>query len=160
MEGVKIVLGGVAGLAIAQVILWWLGSSQSWPKQRADMFELAPKVARFAPWIVPERYRGGKPAGGATGESEPDAGAVALGSTENSQPQDLPQRTFVDPNAASGAESAVKSEPATDQEVETDPPRRKRRRRGAEDLPARRHWSDARSGGEIRDRSGAGPRTR
>ena len=113
MEGAKIVFGGLAGLAIAQVILWWLGSSQSWAKQRADMFELAPKVARFAPWIVPERYRGGKPAGDVGGTSEPDVGAVAMGSTENSQPPSLPQRTFVDPNAKGGAGRAAKLEPAT-----------------------------------------------
>ncbi len=112
MEGVKIVLGGVAGLAIAQVILWWLGSSQSWPKQRADMFELAPKVGRFAPWIVPERYRGAPPAGDAAGASEQDAGAVAMGSIEDRPPQGLPQRTFVDPGADSSAKSAAKIEPA------------------------------------------------
>ncbi len=113
VEGLKIVLGGVAGLAIAQVILWWLGSSQSWPKQRADMFELAPKVARFAPWIVPERYRSGKPAGDASGTPEQDAGAVALSSAEDREPRDLPQRTFVDPNASNGAGGSATNKPAT-----------------------------------------------
>jgi hypothetical protein len=112
MEGVKIVLGGVAGLAIAQIILWWVGSSQAWPKQRADMFELAPKVARFAPWIVPDRYRGAPSTGDAVGASEDDAGAVAMGSSNDSQPQGLPQRTFVDPNADSRADEAAKTEPA------------------------------------------------
>jgi hypothetical protein len=112
MEGVKIVLGGVAGLAIAQVILWWLGSSQSWPKQRADMFELAPKVARFAPWIVPERYRGASPAGAAAGASGQDGGAVAMGGNQNFQSESLPQRTFVDPGADSRADEAAKTEPA------------------------------------------------
>jgi hypothetical protein len=103
VEGLKIVLGGVAGLAIAQVILWWLGSSQSWPKQRADMFQLAPKVARFAPWIVPERYQSERPARDAAA-SEQGAGAVAMGDSETMGPQEFPERTFVDPNAGGGTD--------------------------------------------------------
>lgn len=109
VEGIKIVLGGVAGLAIAQVILWWVGSSQAWPKQRADMFALAPKVARFVPWIVPERYRGGQPTGDATGGTEKEPVVVARGDSRNGQPQDLPQRTFVDPNANRGFDQAAET---------------------------------------------------
>jgi len=102
VEGLKIVLGGIAGLAIAQVILWWLGSSQSWPKQRADMFQLAPKVARFAPWIVPERYQSERPARDAAAEHA--AGSVAMGDSETMGPQEFPERTFVDPNAGGGTD--------------------------------------------------------
>jgi hypothetical protein len=109
MEGVKIVLGGVAGLAIAQVILWWVGSSQAWPKQRADMFQLAPKVARFVPWVVPERYRSERPATSAADASEYGAGTVAMDESSSVRPQGIPERTFIDPNAdgdANGAERA------------------------------------------------------
>ncbi len=113
VEGIKIVLGGVAGLAIAQVILWWVGSSQAWPKQRADMFALAPKVARFAPWIVPERYRGGQPTGEATGGPEKEPIGVAGGDSRNAQSRDLPQRSFVDPNTSGGADPDAKSNRGT-----------------------------------------------
>lgn len=125
MEGVKIVLGGIAGLVIAQVILWWVGSSQAWPKQRADMFQLAPKVARVLPWIVPERYRGERPASDAADASE--FGAVASSGANTSGLQELPERTFVDPNAAGGADDRQGAEPAA---------KRKTSRAGGKSVPA------------------------
>lgn len=112
MEGVKIVLGGVAGLAIAQVILWWVGSSQAWPKQRADMFQLAPKVARFVPWVVPERYRSERPATSAADASAYKAGTVALDESSSVRPQEIPERTFIDPNASSDTRGAERAGPA------------------------------------------------
>jgi hypothetical protein len=111
MEGVKIVLGGIAGLVIAQVILWWVGSSQAWPKQRADMFQLAPKVARLLPWVVPERYRSERPATDAPGGSPFGAGAVARTDSTTIGSQELPERTFVDPNADDGAGDRQGAEP-------------------------------------------------
>ena len=41
----KIVAGGVAGLVLAVLILWW-GFER-------DPFTLAPKVAQYAPWLIP-----------------------------------------------------------------------------------------------------------
>jgi len=111
VEGIKIVLGGVAGLAIAQLILWWIGSSQSWPKQRADMFSLAPKVARFAPWIVPERYRGSQPAGAATGAGN-ESTTVARGNGVGSRSQELPQLPAVAPHPNGGADLAAETKRA------------------------------------------------
>lgn len=107
-EGVKIVLGGVAGLAIAQVILWWIGSAKEWPSKRADISGLAPKVARFAPWIVPERYRGQKPSAEAVGGPETGASAAA-GAPGGVPPNELPQRTFVNPSEPAPAASTAKS---------------------------------------------------
>ena len=107
-EGVKIVLGGVAGLVIAQVILWWIGSAKEWPSKRADISGLAPKVARFAPWIVPERYRGQKASAEAAGEPE-TSGPAAAGALGGVQPQELPQRTFVNPNESAPAPGTAKS---------------------------------------------------
>ena len=107
---VKIVLGGVAGLVIAQVILWWIGSAKEWPSKRADISGLAPKIARFAPWIVPERYRGQKPPGEAVSAPEPGASAVARrGEFGGGQPKELPQRTFVDPNESAAATGTAKA---------------------------------------------------
>lgn len=107
-EGVKIVLGGVAGLVIAQVILWWIGSAKEWPSKRADISGLAPKVARFAPWIVPERYRGQKASAEAGGEPE-TSGPAAAGALGGVRPRELPQRTFVNPNESAPAPGTAKS---------------------------------------------------
>jgi len=107
-EGVKIVLGGIAGLVIAQVILWWIGSAKEWPSKRADISGLAPKIARFAPWVVPERYRGGKPLSEAVSEPGTIASAApkAAGGT---QPAELPQRNFVTPDESSATPDTAKS---------------------------------------------------
>jgi len=107
-EGVKIVLGGVAGLVIAQVILWWIGSAKEWPSKRADISGLAPKIARFAPWVVPERYRGRKPSSEAVSESGTIA-AAAPKTASGAPPGELPQRTFVTPNESAATPDGVKS---------------------------------------------------
>lgn len=54
VEGVKIVLGGLAGLAIGQLILWWL----PWDQYRRDPAKIGPKVAKYAAWLVPDKFRG------------------------------------------------------------------------------------------------------
>ena len=100
-EGAKIVLGGVAGLLIAQVILWWVGSAKEWPSKRADISGMAPQVARYVPWIVPERYRLEKPSG-AAGPTETGGSATALGSGAV-PPRELPTRTFTNPTEDAGA---------------------------------------------------------
>ena len=51
-EIVKVALGGVAGLLIAQMILWWLPGS--WARDPAN---LAPKLPGFLSWAAPERLR-------------------------------------------------------------------------------------------------------
>lgn len=107
-EGVKIVLGGVAGLVIAQVILWWIGSAKEWPSKRADISGMAPKIARYVPWIVPERYRGGKPSGEAV--KEPATVASAAAEAPGGEPsKGLPERTFVNPNESGPAPDKAKS---------------------------------------------------
>lgn len=106
-EFVKIVLGGIAGLLIAQVILWYLGSYQV-IKVNGDPFGVGPKVARFAPWIVPEKYRGQKPSGGAASQAEKGAPAV-VDATGGVEPKELPSRTFVDPNKPATASDAVRT---------------------------------------------------
>ncbi len=48
LEIVKIVVGGVVGIGLAIILLWYL--PYGWQK---DPFSLAPKVYDYAPWIVP-----------------------------------------------------------------------------------------------------------
>ncbi|NLF72241.1 MAG: hypothetical protein GX575_24670 [Candidatus Anammoximicrobium sp.] len=135
-EFVKIVLGGVAGLVIAQVILWWIGSAKEWPSKRADISGLAPKIAPYVPWIVPERYRGEKPSGGAV--SAPAAGdAVAAGTPAASAPQVLPERSFVNPNeSASPHKSPAASGKAKSPGAKTKKPGKSQKPGAAEPLTA------------------------
>lgn len=72
IEMVKIVLGGIAGLVIAQLLLWWM------PFQglRRDPLMLAPKVSRYAPWIVPSQFR---EAGSTVDRSQPSGNSSAPG---------------------------------------------------------------------------------
>ena len=51
VEVFKIVGGGIAGLTIAQLILWWLPGGL-----KRDPFGLAPSVASVVPFLVPTNY--------------------------------------------------------------------------------------------------------
>ncbi|MEX2173738.1 MAG: hypothetical protein WD872_05205 [Pirellulaceae bacterium] len=53
-EIVKVVLGGAIGIFLAMVILWWVAGS--------DAFGIGPKIAPYAPWIVPAKFHGKKTA--------------------------------------------------------------------------------------------------
>jgi hypothetical protein len=50
---IKIVMGGVVGLSLGLMVLWW--------GLRKDPLNLGPKVSPYAPWIVPAEFHG-KPA--------------------------------------------------------------------------------------------------
>ncbi|RMF39393.1 MAG: hypothetical protein D6753_13860 [Planctomycetota bacterium] len=45
---IQVVLGGVAAVPIALLILWWVLDR--------DVMDAGPKVARYLPWIVPQKY--------------------------------------------------------------------------------------------------------
>ncbi len=64
VEIIKVVVGGVVGCGLALIVLWW-GAGR-------DDFKLGPKIAPYAPWIVPAKFHG-KPASTAT-DSSADAG--------------------------------------------------------------------------------------
>jgi hypothetical protein len=49
VEFVKIVLGGLAGVIIAQLILWWLPGDL-----RRDPFGLAPRLPTWLQWLRPD----------------------------------------------------------------------------------------------------------
>ena len=91
-EVAKIALGGIAGLAIAQLLLWWM----PWENLRRDPFDVGPAVARYAPWLVPANFRGAAPAAdaeAAVGHADRGAGRSATG---------LPERTFEGVDAGTG----------------------------------------------------------
>ena len=90
VEVAKVFFGGVAGLVIAQALLWWL----PWSNYRRDPFELGPKVSEFAGWMVPEQFHGAGPAAINTDASPQPSGNDVFGPPGT----ELPQRTFVDPN--------------------------------------------------------------
>lgn len=50
VEMIKVVGGGVVGLGLAVLILWWVAGR--------DPFDFGPKVSAYAPWMVPEKFRG------------------------------------------------------------------------------------------------------
>jgi hypothetical protein len=53
VELTKIVVGGLVGCVLAPLVLWWVFNN--------DSLNIGPKVAPYAPWIVPARFHG-KPA--------------------------------------------------------------------------------------------------
>ena len=88
-EVIKIVLGGIAGLLIAQALLWWM----PWQDLRRDPFDLGPMVAKYAPWLVPAKFHG------KSGVSAPPvAGETAQGGSADLSTSGLPQRSFDDVN--------------------------------------------------------------
>lgn len=91
VEVVKIVLGGIAGLTIAQLILWWN------PWKPRDPFEIAPKVGATAPWIVPAELRGEKDQEAGSDETTSKKGPAKPAATPGKQ-DGLPTLTFDDPN--------------------------------------------------------------
>lgn len=70
-EVLKIVLGGIAGLVIAQLLLWWM----PWQNLRRDPFALGPSISKFAPWLVPARFHGGRDVGSLPSDESPFAAA-------------------------------------------------------------------------------------
>ncbi|HEX5103512.1 MAG TPA: hypothetical protein VFV87_06855 [Pirellulaceae bacterium] len=81
-EMIKIVLGGVIGLSLGLVVIWWLA--------RRDPFNLGPKVAPYAPWIVPAEFRGTQPKADDTVQNQSQGSGSKLNAPS-------PQ-TSVDPN--------------------------------------------------------------
>ena len=70
IELCKIVLGGLAGVVIAQLILWWLPGNL-----RRDPFGLAPRLPAWLHWLRPDEL--GVPQAAATVHHVADAPAVA-----------------------------------------------------------------------------------
>jgi hypothetical protein len=120
VEVVKIVLGGIAGLVIAQLLLWWM----PWQNLRRDPFGLGPSVAGYAPWLVPARFRGGR----GTDASAVGADSAAhhqfdAANTGHPSASGLPQRDFGDLEdlGQSPSASSVGDKPATEKRSDDAP---------------------------------------
>jgi hypothetical protein len=73
---VNYVVGGVLGLALGLLLLWW--------GFRRDPLELGPTVAEYAPWIVPAKFQAKAPSGGVTSAQTPGVvGGVAGGERQD-----------------------------------------------------------------------------
>ena len=52
---IKVVLGGMLAIPLAQLILWWLPGSWS-----RDPMKMGPKASQYAPFLVPKQYHDSK----------------------------------------------------------------------------------------------------
>lgn len=71
-EVIKVGLGGLAGLAIAQLVLWWLPGNWS-----RDPLKLAPEMEAFAPWLLPGHLKKMAPVESPKNTSTPPAAGLA-----------------------------------------------------------------------------------
>ena len=75
---VKVVLGGVMGLLLGQLVLWWLPGSY-----RSDPFQLAPKLPAAVSFLAPASLRGPEPLNLGT---QPAGAATIDGSDQSALP--------------------------------------------------------------------------
>lgn len=66
-EIVKVVAGGIVGLAIGQTILWW--------GLKRDPLEMGPHLSQLAPWAVPAAFHGEDDGSELAGGATPDEGS-------------------------------------------------------------------------------------
>ena len=66
-EIIKIVLGGIIGLSLGLLVLWW--------GLRKDPLKLGPQVSPYAPWIVPVEFRHKPAESGTTAQNNATANA-------------------------------------------------------------------------------------
>jgi hypothetical protein len=93
VEVVKIALGGIAGLVIAQLLLWWM----PWQNLRRDPFGLGPSIAAYAPWLVPARFHGDLGADASTvGAGSAARHQFDAANTADLSASGLPERDFDD----------------------------------------------------------------
>jgi hypothetical protein len=112
-EAAKVVIGGLVGLMLAQLILWWLPE----PYQR-DPAELGPKVGKYVPWIVPAEFR--SPAGsvgGDGGSSRAASGGASIADRSGSQ-RSLRSTAGGEPSAATESEQNENASAKQDQGLE------------------------------------------
>lgn len=85
-EILKVLIGGVVGLSLGLIALWWIFGK--------DPLELGPKVSPYAPWLVPAQFAG-KPKTAQSPAPEPDTTQPIDQGTptaENSQRRALPPK--------------------------------------------------------------------
>lgn len=121
---IPVVLGGVAAFPIALLIIWHVLGR--------DIGGLGPKVAEFAPWIVPKRFHpfaadnspNNRPAaGGRAGRATPERGASGFRQFDDVMPE--PKKApHMDRSGDLGSDSPseLKTELATDSKAELNAP--------------------------------------
>jgi hypothetical protein len=87
------VLGGIVGIVLAQLVLWWLFGK--------DPVQLGPKVADYVPQIVPARFHPKEARDRETGGS---SGTTAPGSSRNASRTSGPSTAGNDPSAAGSSQ--------------------------------------------------------
>ena len=146
----KIVGGGVAGLILAQMILFWVPGNFS--SRQRDPLQIAPRIAEFVPGVVPKELRGD----GEWNRSEQDAetlidadsGRVIQPGTESrsvepkrkekSEKTGFGNFSRFDPEPSSDPEPSIEPEPISEPEPSSEPSASKRddsNRAGAADAP-------------------------
>lgn len=132
VEILKIAGGGVIGLAIGQLILWWMPGE--WDASNRDPANIATAVARYAPWIVPANLHdpGVPPAGGEAFPSANRTDAARTPSVATAADRQSPARPAPDlmqrpagtapvvPTNRSDAERGLMEEPETSAEPQAD----------------------------------------
>ena len=104
-EMIKIVLGGVVGLSLGLLVLWW--------GLRKDPLKLGPQVSPYAPWIVPSEFRH-KPIDAGTTAQNNSATGNATGGTNLNVPGTGKNGSFqAAPPAATGNGLQTLPDPAT-----------------------------------------------
>lgn len=75
VELIKVVMGGVVGLSLGLLAMWWI--------LKRDPLDLGPQVSPYAPWLVPAQFRGKLPAGQTAETATVESGAAARQQGQN-----------------------------------------------------------------------------
>ncbi len=123
-EMAKVVGGGVIGLTIGQLILWWLPGSL-----KRDPLELGPKIPAFAAFLVSPQFRAKSLT---EQDSEPvpsfnqgGTGSTSFGNFGQDLGNELPSSSFegmLDPNQSKPVKKQGKKKPAAKQLARQDGP--------------------------------------
>ncbi len=92
-EILKVIVGGVVGITLAVMVLWWLPEGYG----QTDILGIGPTIAKYVPQIVPPKFRGETPAGGDGKTSNTNGGndnEIAM----NNNPGKTPGRTLPMPD--------------------------------------------------------------
>lgn len=94
---IGIVFGGIAGISLAVLLLWWVF--------KTDVGDIGPKVAKYAPWIVPAQFHG-KPA------SSTPSGGTSQASANKTSANAPPNANVAKNNSRPGKNQNKKTKPA------------------------------------------------
>lgn len=118
-EILKVIGGGVVAIPIGILCVWWFAGR--------DPFDLSEKVSQYAPWIVPEKLRGGDQGGDLDPQSSSrsDNGNPTVDPNETNKTKPTNSDLFIPEPNASESENKDDFAPAesTEQEKDSDVPK-------------------------------------